>query len=310
MAKPIFVIGNNRSGTKWISNLLLGHPDIAGVQSPNHNGILETSLLTIFPEIFGPLTYPDSRIGCIECFAATDNFLLTGFEKEVLYRLPVKNYYEFFRALMDRLADQRGAGWWLQKFSPIVLPGLVLHFPDARYVMITRDVIPTTRSNLMMAGEAPRWRGTIRHLYWYHFGIRQMQAYRNHPGVLPVCYETLLAETEKTVRGLCTKLDLDFSPAMLKVPFQPNRRFNGTGSAAEYFSTAFQRRVQYLSAPLARLPLWAFRGIHGCHRLFKRQRAPFLPTTFSIVAGQRGLTNPAAGGGAQTTVANERGRSE
>jgi hypothetical protein len=178
MAKPIFVIGNNRSGTKWISNLLLGHPDIAGIQSPNHKGILETGLLTAFLEIFGSLTNSDSRIGCIECFAATDYFRLTGFDKDVLYRLPVGNYYEFFRALMDRLADERGAGWWLQKFSPIALPGLMRHFSDARYVMITRGVTPTIRSNMIMAGDPPRWRSAIRHLYWYHYGKDRAMALR------------------------------------------------------------------------------------------------------------------------------------
>jgi hypothetical protein len=256
------------------------------------------------------LTNPNGRIGCIECFAATDNFRLMGLDKDVLYRLPVENYCDFFRALMDRLAQERGAGWWLQKFSPIALPELMRHFPDAHYVMITRDVFPTIRSNLLMAGDPPRWRPAIRHLYWYHYGIRQMRSYRNHPGVLGVRYETLLAETEKTVRWLCTELGLEFSPAMMEVRFQPNRKVNGTGSAEGYMSTAFQRRIRYLSAPLALLPLWVFRGIHGCHRLFKHQRAPFLPSTFSIVASQRGLTDPAAGGGVQTTLANERGRSK
>jgi hypothetical protein len=305
MAKPIFVIGNNRSGTKWISNLLLGHPDIAGIQSPNHKGILETGLLTAFPEIFGSLTNSDSRIGCIECFAATDYFRLTGFDKDVLYRLPVENYHEFFRALMDRLADERGAGWWLQKFSPIALPGLMRHFSDARYVMITRGVTPTIRSNMIMAGDPPRWRSAIRHLYWYHYGIRQMRGYRNHPGVLGVEYETLLADPEKTVRWLCGELGLDFTPTMLETRFQRNHSA-GSGD----MSNSFQRHIRCLSVPLTLMPLWVFRGIHRCHRLFKRQRSPFLQTTFSIVAGQRGLTGAAVRGEAQTVLANEKGRSE
>jgi hypothetical protein len=310
MAKPIFVIGNNRSGTKWISNLLLGHPDIAGIQSPNHNGILETGLLTVFPDMFGPLANPNGRIGCIECFAATDYFRLTGFDKEVLYQLPVENYYDFFRALMDRLAQERGAAWWLQKFSPIVLPGLMRHFPDARYVIITRYVPPTIRSNMKTAGDPPRWWSAIQHLYWYHYGIRQMQPYRDQPGVLSLRYETLLAETETTVRWLCTELGLVFTPDMLEVRFQRNNRFNGSGSAKDYMSDSFQRRIRGLSVPFSLLPLWVFRVIHRCHRFFKRHRSPFLPTSFSIVASERNLARSAAGGGGQTTLANERGPSE
>ena len=304
MARPIFVIGNNRSGTKWISNLLLGHPDIAGIQSLDRFGIRETGLLTVFPEMFGPLTDPNSRIGCIECFAATDYFRLTGFDKEVLYRLPAGNYHEFYRALMDRLAEERGAKWWLQKFSPIALPGLMRHFPDARYVMITRDVVPTIRSSMKMVGDPPRWRSAIRHVYWYHYGIRQMRVYRDHSGVVSVQYETLLAETEKTIRWLCGQLGLDFSPRMLEVRFPPNRSFTGPESAQAYLSKSFQRRIRWLSVPFAGLPLWAFQGIHQFHRRYQRRRTPFLSSTFSMVAQERGLTRTATEDG-RTSRGNE-----
>jgi len=55
MAKHIFVVGNNRSGTKWISNTILRSARVAGAQSEDHKGILETNVLFNAPRIFGPL---------------------------------------------------------------------------------------------------------------------------------------------------------------------------------------------------------------------------------------------------------------
>ncbi len=39
---PIFIVGTNRSGTKWLSNILANHPDVAAVQTERTLGIVET----------------------------------------------------------------------------------------------------------------------------------------------------------------------------------------------------------------------------------------------------------------------------
>ncbi|MCK4320989.1 sulfotransferase [candidate division WOR-3 bacterium] len=40
MASPIFVIGKNRSGTKWLSNVIANHKDVACIQHELFGGIL------------------------------------------------------------------------------------------------------------------------------------------------------------------------------------------------------------------------------------------------------------------------------
>ena len=73
MAKPIFIVGKNRSGTKWLSNILLNHPNIAGIQSDYHRGILETNMFQNMPIIFGNLKDIDNFIGVTEPYEESDN---------------------------------------------------------------------------------------------------------------------------------------------------------------------------------------------------------------------------------------------
>ena len=84
--KKIFVLGKNRSGTKWLSNIILNNKEIAGIQSNYHRGILETNLFNVFNRKFGNLKRRDDYIAFVEVFTATDFFKLTGLSKELLYK--------------------------------------------------------------------------------------------------------------------------------------------------------------------------------------------------------------------------------
>jgi len=88
MIKKIFVIGKNRSGTKWLSNTIANHQKIACIQRPGAGGILETNIINRMPNIFGTLKKDNNFIGFIECFSQTNYFKLLHVEKEELYNAP------------------------------------------------------------------------------------------------------------------------------------------------------------------------------------------------------------------------------
>jgi hypothetical protein len=48
----LFVIGRNRSGTKWLSNILAENNEVAAVQREGAGGILESNELSHFPKHF------------------------------------------------------------------------------------------------------------------------------------------------------------------------------------------------------------------------------------------------------------------
>lgn len=63
---PIFIVGTNRSGTKWLSNILAKHPDVAAVQTERTQGIVETNMFHSLRIKFPDLRRPDDFVGLID----------------------------------------------------------------------------------------------------------------------------------------------------------------------------------------------------------------------------------------------------
>jgi hypothetical protein len=101
--QKIIVIGMNRSGTKWISNLISNHPDVVSLQYERGGGILETNMFTNFPHSFGDLRFPDNYVGLIELWSKTDFFQCAGMDKDFFYSIEKRptNYFELFQILMN-----------------------------------------------------------------------------------------------------------------------------------------------------------------------------------------------------------------
>jgi len=79
MARPIFVLGRNRSGTKWLTNLIANHPDVYCVQSESHGGVIETNLFDRADTSFGNPAIAENYIAFMAWFEQTDFFLLLQF---------------------------------------------------------------------------------------------------------------------------------------------------------------------------------------------------------------------------------------
>jgi hypothetical protein len=289
MINPVLIIGNNRSGTKWLSNMLLNHPEIAGVQHVAHDGIIETEIFSTLPFVFGPLDMLENRIGFIECFAATDYFRCTGLPKEDLYHFQARTYPAFYRELMDRLARSRGASHWLQKFPPNVLPGIADHFSDARFLIIVRDLVPTIRSHLRKWGKTRRLRNALRFLFWYYHGIKELAALRKRVPVIAIRYEDLMADREGTIQTICRSLGLTFDLRVLHDRFKPNTSFASSESADHFLTRGQEFWIRVWSCLFRLIPRWAYRTIYRYRHIFKSRPQPFYSLSFQILENEKGL---------------------
>ncbi|MDZ7775696.1 MAG: sulfotransferase [Bacteroidales bacterium] len=145
---PIFVIGKNRSGTKWLSNILSRSNEIVSLQREEDYGINETNIFYQFPKIFGNLNSYNNYIPFIECFAQTNIFKLTGLDKQFLYRLEDRNYNEIFKSVMNQYAFNKGKKIWLQKSNTYILKDAISYFPNAIIILIERKLEDNIRSTI------------------------------------------------------------------------------------------------------------------------------------------------------------------
>lgn len=158
-ATPIFVLGMQRSGTTWVSNMLEGSGVVAAVTAEEHHGVHESVFFSHFAHGFEPFQDANARRRFREAFLKSDYFLLTDLLPDVVDEalLNALDYADVFDAVMQTLAARDGKTHWLEK-SPhhtMLAEELADRFPDALFVCVVRESRSLIASRLAAYGREP-----------------------------------------------------------------------------------------------------------------------------------------------------------
>ena len=105
MNKQIFVIGRNRSGTKWISNILSNNIEISSIQRKGAGGILECSLLSHFPRHFN-IKNTEDRSAFEILFKESNFHRCSGIDDKFLETTTYSSFMDFFEQYMNAVAKK------------------------------------------------------------------------------------------------------------------------------------------------------------------------------------------------------------
>lgn len=238
--RPIFIIGRNRSGTKWLSNLMSNHSQLASLQREGAGGIIEVNELWNVPRVFGDPKIPENRLAFFAFFERTNTFYLSGLTAESVRKISFSDYQEFFRAFMDLITARSGKNRWLQKSHTLVLPELVKSFPDAYFIIINREnIIDNVRSSIALqwidVGNRSRKR-LFAEVMSYVQHIKFKRRYLKNERVLSTTYEELRKAPEQVVRQVCDFTGLPYEGGMLTQAYKPNSSFSGNIKREEVLS--------------------------------------------------------------------------
>ncbi len=220
MARPIFIVGSDRSGTTLLRLMLTCHPDVAippeslfalDLYPTWGNARLKDAaqIQSLCDGLYADKTFREWRVA-----RAT-------LEETIMEHLPL-SYAEFVSLVYMTYAHQHQptAVRWGDK-NPryaIHLPLLWHLFPDARVIHIIRDgraVFNSFREANRKAGKtiwpepvsaaARSW--TIR--------LTRARQHQTNPNYTEVFYEKLVQAPETELGQLCTFLNLEYDPGML-----------------------------------------------------------------------------------------------
>lgn len=284
-ATPILVIGMNRSGTKWLSNILCNHPDVIGVQSERARGILETDMFDTMQTKFD-LSSPDDYVGFLKLWSYSDFFRITGADEDKFLNLNPrpKSFYELFEILMEDFAKRNRSKHWLQKTDPNLAPAVLDYFTDAKCILIKRDIVSTLRSDLKMFSRRGEEKAIGRAVLSYVLQEKELSKIRKDRQAAFVTYEDLLAEPEQQIQRLCKTIGLSYDPVMLDVSFQRNTSFAQDSERKEIISRNDLRYIKMASALFRSVPAPALKAVVAVRRLGKaRGPARFVSGTFGAL---------------------------
>ncbi len=290
MPQPIFVIGKNRCGTKWLSNCIANHPEVACVQGEDFTGILETNFFVQFPMAFGNLSQSENFCALAACFSQTSFFKITGLPESVLFEKHFTEYPAFFRHVMDAYARKQGCDYWLQKAGPLTLPLIYPAFPDARFIIINRERVDSVKSGLTLTKSRgwEKW-GVLNEVAVAQLNDKTAALYEDLANVTGVSYEQLRNDRRKTIETLCEFLDLSWVDAFMEDHWRKNTSFSSAEDRKHSLSPRQVHWVRVCDRLLSLLPLSVLRLM----RKWKgRRNNPddnrFISSTFRFVRKEYG----------------------
>jgi hypothetical protein len=289
MARPIFIVGKNRSGTKWLSNILLNHPNISGIQSDYHRGILETNLFNNMPKNFGNLKDNDNFIGFVECFSATDFFKISGLEKKMLYTKRPENYYDFFRYVMDQYTERKRTKYWLQKIHPFSFREIYENYKDALFIIIERDIINNIRSAYVLQQKMGFRPNIFREVVIYNYCKKSYGKYLKEKNIMLVSYKHLMERQELALKHIYDFLSIEGSEDMQDVIFERNTSFRNDSEKSIFYEKQNVIVIHILDFLLNTLPLFLYDSIYKPFKRLKQTNKKFVAGTFSMVCEENGF---------------------
>jgi len=259
---PIFVLGLQRSGTTWISNVLCASKDVAGVEARKGYGIKESIFFSHFARAYGDLDDDEAFRVFAADFVASDYFIHSGLEESWFLARRPRSYAEAFRAVMNELARRSNARAWVEK-SPrhtLLADSLAAAFPDARFVCVRRKLAALIRSRLWLEGPPPRYprrlgvllRACAAHALYTRTMIRFS---KRCPRSVLIDYEEMSRDPENVCRRVTKFLGLDFDIDMLEPRYPPNTSFGNTADRRRALGPVDRIAILLFGATLRLLPL-------------------------------------------------------
>ncbi|HZQ85147.1 MAG TPA: sulfotransferase, partial [Acidimicrobiales bacterium] len=214
-ARPIFVVGYERSGTTLLQAMLGAHPDIAA--PPELHYLLRIVELR---DYYGDLSDDDNLRRAVHDTLNPPLEMLAGcgFEEETLFdaaQRAERSYRALLQVVMDDFARRQGKGRWSEKTPGQTARAVLALCPDAQVVHIVRD----PRDVVASALEAP-WSSMPARLHaenWRAFVTDNERVGKDADAgtYLRVRYEDLSADPDGVLRDVTAFLGEPFRPEMI-----------------------------------------------------------------------------------------------
>ena len=280
MAEQVFVVGRNRSGTKWLSNVIANHKDISAVQG-GKTGVLESNILLNFPKLFDLSNIEDKSAFEI-LFKESSFYHYAGIQGCIIGSDNYKTYYEFFNSFMDELAEKNGTHFWLQKVNSSELPVLKKTFANAKFIVIQRkNIVENTISNILLYDNKISFRKMFANVlgYWRYRKIENK--FKKRDKIFFVQYENLKKDNKDILKQTCEFIGIPFYNEILNVSYKPNTSYKKSNKE-DYINRVNKTKIYLISFFIRLIPLTVLNLFTKVYHHFNKTENKFQPLTFDV----------------------------
>ena len=235
MSGPVFLAGSGRSGKTLLRASL--------AESGNIGVTRRTNMWPRYYERYGDLARPENFDRCVAAMLRRKQIAALAIDTDALRRDfsdGAATYARLFDLMNRQGIAHTGKGRWLDqtalmyRFAEEVFGA----YPDARIVHMVRDPRDAYVAFRERHGDR-RWAFGRFVRAWTNAAIRAARNARRYPGAYTVVrYESLVTQTESTIRYVCEVIGEAFVPSMLTLPNSP-RYSAGRPADESIFSDRF-----------------------------------------------------------------------
>ncbi len=263
---PLFIVGNPRSGTKLLKNLLNQNPRISLCY-------VETHFIPHFVHKYGDPVFLNTKEKLDAFYSEFNNLPFQAWNQDMGNKLlsradmdPIKymtswgDICEYIIRFYSDEHDRETTIWGDKTPSYMIeMPLLKRLYPASKFIHIIRDPRDVALSAKKAWGHnlyrvATKWHDNLK--------LARQQAQTLGGDYIEVFYEDVITDSETTLQKLCDFLDVTFTPGMLSMlkPFEKLGDAQGTTtilqSNSEKYKNALtspvQQRIEEIVYPVAK----------------------------------------------------------
>jgi hypothetical protein len=144
--KKIIIFGQNRSGTKFLTNLIADKFDLACIQSDEHGGVIESNIHSYYANQYPNKLSDADKNNILLSLAKEYTFTRSGLEIEDLNNLSWDTCIELFIEFYSLNASKLKSEGWVQKVSSNYLDDFLNK--NVKIIIIQRHSLKILRSSI------------------------------------------------------------------------------------------------------------------------------------------------------------------
>lgn len=146
----IFIVGRHRSGTSWLANALISHPEVYSPCHEAHNGHHESAFFSSLVRYCNGAIELEDRLALDALFVASDFYKICCDECDIRIEIRDKSASQYFGEFMDTVSLRNGCTAWLEKTPAhtLHLGYLIREFPNAHFVALKRNFVDVVCSDV------------------------------------------------------------------------------------------------------------------------------------------------------------------
>lgn len=165
-SKNILITGRERSGTKFVNNLIAENLNLATIQSDGHGGVIETNLLQAYPRCFGKVPTEENKKAALYLLSHEYFYFFSSLNSDQLFGFKFKTFPQLFSCFLRLHSNLNNQLGWVYKADSRYLYDYQIL--NVKLIVVQRKILNQVWSFVKNKGADLRYLNMVKYIFSAH----------------------------------------------------------------------------------------------------------------------------------------------